>query len=97
MSKQIQVLKETELLGQQFTVYGTPEEPLFLAKDVAKIIDYSANNSSKLVGMVDDDEKVRNIVTTLGGPQEMWFLTEDGLYEVLMQSRNLLLNNSRKA
>ena len=33
------------------------------------------------------DEKVVNIVYTLGGVQSMWFLTEDGLYEVLMQSR----------
>lgn len=36
---------------------------------------------------VDDDEKgVRNVYTP-GGMQEAWFLTEDGLYEVLMQSR----------
>lgn len=35
---------------------------------------------------VDDDEKVRKIVPTLGGNQEMWLLTEDGIYEVLMQS-----------
>ena len=25
----------------------------------------------------DEDEKVKNIVRTLGGVQEMWFLTED--------------------
>lgn len=36
--------------------------------------------------IVDEDEKVRKITSTLGGKQEMWFLTEDGLYEVLMQS-----------
>ncbi len=30
----IQVLKQTELLGHQFTVYGTAENPLFLAKEV---------------------------------------------------------------
>lgn len=36
---------------------------------------------------VDDDEKgVRNVYTP-GGMQEAWCLTEDGLYEVLMQSR----------
>lgn len=36
-------------------------------------------------------------VNTLGGSQKNWFLTEDGIYEVLMQSRKpiviLLLNN----
>ena len=35
MDNKIQVLKDVELLGQQFKVYGTPEEPMFLAKDVA--------------------------------------------------------------
>ena len=36
--------------------------------------------------IVDEDEKVVNNVYTLGGNQKAWFLTEDGLYEVLMQS-----------
>lgn len=43
--------------------------------------------SSVMVNRVDKSERVVNIVHTLGGPQETWFLTEDGLYEVLMQSR----------
>ena len=83
----IQVLKQTELLGHQFTVYGTAENPLFLTKEVADIIEYSASNSSKLTNLVDRDEKVRNIITTPGGNQEVWLLTEDGLYEALFQSR----------
>lgn len=33
MKNEIQELTQTELLGQHFAVYGTPEEPLFLAKD----------------------------------------------------------------
>ena len=77
-------------------MYGSPEEPLFLAKDVATWIDYSKSNVSKLVDMVDTDEKVRNIVTTLGGNQEAWFLTEDGLYEVLMQSRKPIAKAFKK-
>lgn len=87
MANDIQVLNQTELLGQQFAVYGTPDEPLFLAKDVATWIEYDLSSVNKLVALVDDDEKVRNIVPTLGGNQEMWLLTENGLYEILMQSR----------
>lgn len=64
MSNQLQVLKQTELCGQQFTVYGTPEEPLFLAKDVATWIEYDASSVNKLVALVEDDEKVRNILPT---------------------------------
>ena len=40
-----------------------------------------------MIQNIDEDEKVVNNVHTLGGNQEAWFLTEDGLYEVLMQSR----------
>ena len=36
---------------------------------------------------VDEEEKGTNNVCTPGGVQECLFLTEDGLYEVLMQSR----------
>ena len=97
MSKEIKVLKQTELLGQQFAVYGTVEEPLFLAKDVAKWIGHA--NPSKMLEMVEDDEKTKifglipNLrkgykpceSTTYTGANYL-FLTENGVYEILMQS-----------
>lgn len=49
--------------------------------------------TDKMLGSVDSDEKVKIIVPAkiVGGVlqanTEYWFLTEDGLYEVLMQSR----------
>ncbi len=92
----LQVIEQREILGKQLTMYGDFEEPLFLAKEVANWIDYSESNVSKLVAMVDEEEKVRNIITTLGGNQEMWFLTEDGLYEVLMQSRKPIAKQFKK-
>lgn len=36
---------------------------------------------------VDDNEKLIQTLFVSGQNREMWFLTEDGLYEVLMQSR----------
>lgn len=63
----IQVLSETELLGHKFTVYGTAENPLFLAKEVAECIEYDQSSVNKLVNLVDDDEKVRNNLPTPGG------------------------------
>lgn len=97
MSKEIQVLKQTELLGRQFSVYGTAEEPLFLAKDVAAWIGHA--NTSKMLEMVDEEDKqkifcmIPNLTkgykpcesTTYTGANYL-FLTEDGVYEVLMQS-----------
>ena len=56
---------------------------MFLAKDVAEWIEYDISSINKMLNNVDENEKVRNNVPTLGGNQEMWFLTEDGLYEVL--------------
>ena len=84
-NNQIQVLKQTELCGRQFAVYGTAERPMFLAKEIASVIGHS--DVSTMMRAVDDDEKEANNVCTLGGSQTAWFLTEDGLYELLMQSR----------
>ena len=64
MAAQIQVLKQTELLGHQFTVYGTAENPMFLAREIAECIDYDKTSLNKLVASVDDDEKGRNIIPT---------------------------------
>lgn len=85
MKNEIQVLKQTELLGRRLTVYGTAQEPLFLAKDIAEWIEHS--NPAAMLNTVDEDEKGIRIVYTLGGDQKVNVLTEDGLYEVLMQSR----------
>ena len=83
-------------MGKQFRVYGTAEEPLFLAKDVAEWIEYDTSSVNKMITNVDDDEKVRKNVPTLGGIQESWFLTENGLYEVLMQSRKPIAKQFKK-
>ena len=83
--EEIALLKKCDFLEKTLSVYGTTVEPLFLAKEVAEWLEHS--DTHKLVANVDDDEKVRNIVPTLGGKQNCWFLTEQGLYEVLMQSR----------
>lgn len=96
MAAQIQVLKQTELLGHQFTVYGTAENPMFLAREIAECIDYDKTSLNKLVASVDDDEKGRNIIPPPGGNQQVWFLTEGGLYEVLMQSRKPIAKQFKK-
>ena len=88
------VINEQEVLGKQFKVYGTFEEPLFLAKDVAIWIENK--NVSQMLRTVDEDEKGIYNVYTPGGNQEMWFLTEDGLYEVLMQSRKPIAKAFKK-
>jgi anti-repressor protein len=81
----LQLIDQRELLGRDFKIYGDAENPLFLARDVAEWIEHS--NPAVMLQSIDEYEKVINNVYTLGGNQDMWFLTEDGLYEVLMLSR----------
>lgn len=93
---EMKVIASQEIFGKKFDIYGSIEEPWFLAKDVADWIDYSKTNISKMVDIADENEKGRKIVTTLGGNQELWFLTEDGMYEVLMQSRKPKAKEAKK-
>ena len=90
----MQVLKESELLGRQFKVYGSIAEPLFLAKDVAEIIQHS--DTGRMVNLVDDDEKLTRTLFVSGQNRQMWFLTEGGLYEVLFQSRLPIAKDFKK-
>ena len=95
MSKEkINTLGNYEILGHEFNIYGTYEEPLFLAKDVAEWIGHS--DVSMMLKKIDEDEKVTSIVCTLGGNQSAWFLTENGMYEVLMQSRKPIAKSFKK-
>lgn len=96
----LQIIEQRELLGQDFKIYGDFENPLFLAKDVAEWIDYSKRTDGsyqvgQMLKTIDDDEKI-STVNNLNGGREMWFLTEDGLYEVLMQSRKPIAKQFKK-
>lgn len=37
---ELQKITEQDVFGKRFTIYGTIENPLFLAKDVAEWIEY---------------------------------------------------------
>ena len=85
MGCDLNIIEQRQILDKEFAIYGDLAYPLFLAKDVAAWIEHS--DVSTMLRTVDENEKVTNNVCTLGGNQDMWFLTEDGLYEVLLQSR----------
>jgi anti-repressor protein len=104
--KEIKRIGVTEILGKEIEFYGSWEEPYFLAKSVAEWIEHS--NTSKMLNNVDEDEKVKAILPITNGytqdsshgglrnNTEMLFLTEDGLYEVLMQSRKPIAKPLKK-
>lgn len=88
------LLEEQRFLHKTIRVFGTVNNPLFLARDVAEWIEHK--DVTSMLRSVDEDEKVKiELKSTLrslsGGSLQAnttySFLTEDGLYEVLMLSR----------
>ena len=93
---ELQIINEQEVLGKHFAVYGTADEPLFVAKDVAEWIEYDLSSVNKMLDKIDEDEKLVGTLFRSGQNREAWFLTENGLYEVLMQSRKPLAKEFKK-
>ena len=99
-NKQLQIIEEREVLGKQLRIYGDFENPLFLAKDVAEWIEHS--NVTKMLNGIDKTEKIvikipsNNLLVGLQSNTEYTFLTEEGLYEVLMQSRKPIAKKFKK-
>lgn len=91
---EIKIIRDQEVLGKDFKVYGDIDEPLFLAKDVADMIEHS--DVSKMVKSIDEDEKLMRTLFLSGQSRDAWFLTEAGLYEILFQSRKPIAKAFKK-
>ena len=95
MAKQVETqdlmtVETVHILNSDFNMYGTIDKPIFLAQDIAEMIEYSLDKVDQMLANVDDDEKLTDTIYRSGQKREMWFLTENGLYELLMQSRKPL-------
>ncbi|MFR3569553.1 MAG: ORF6C domain-containing protein [Paraclostridium sordellii] len=90
------ILDKREILGKEVLTFGDIENPIFLAKDVAEWIGYDSSSVNKMLNTIDEDEKLIGKTFRLGQIREMWFLTEEGLYEVLMQSRKPIAKQFKK-
>ena len=75
----------TNDLHTEIVIKGTVTDPLFRASDVGVVLELS--NIRATIIDFDESEKVVSIVDTLGGAQQVTFLTEKGLYKVLFRSR----------
>ena len=87
----IKVIAEREVCGKQFRVWNTPEEPLFLAKDVAEWLGYEGGRVAyNMCRILNEDEKVKCTALLPRGNgyqrQTTLFLNEKGLYKVTMRS-----------
>ncbi len=88
---EIKIISKSTLFDKEVDVYGSIERPLFRANDVQEWL--GLTNVTKAVSRVDEDERV-NLKLSRGG--SMWFLTEDGVYELLMQSRKPIAKQFKK-
>lgn len=100
-SKNVTLLSKQQVLNREINVYGDFDNPLFLAKDVAEWIDYAKTSNgsydiSNMLKSVDDDEKMIRRLFVSSKNREVWMLTENGLYEVLMQSRKPIAKEFKK-
>lgn len=92
--EKLKIIQQQQILGKPLTLYGNFENPLFLAKEVAEWITHS--NVSMMLQAIDDDEKELHQIGTLNNAYSAWFLTEYGVYEVLMQSRKPIAKQFKK-
>ena len=95
---EIKLISQESLVIKQFqdfniTVYGTYEEPLFKAKDIGDLLGIQKIRNT--IENLDDQCKVMKVAHTGGGLQDQWFLTEDGIYEILCISRKPIAKQFR--
>jgi prophage antirepressor-like protein len=75
-------------------IFGDTENPLFVAKDIGKILDIKDTNS--VTRDFDNDQKGLHTVNTPGGEQRLTVLTEEGLYRLLFLSRKEIAKRFQK-
>lgn len=82
MSNDIQIFDNPQF-GSIRTA-GTPEQPLFCLADVCKSLDLRAADVKR---RLDKGVVSTHPLSTSGGMQAFSFITEDGLYDVILDSR----------
>lgn len=93
--KVLEVVAETKILDKNIKMYGSIEEPYFVARDVA---DWLGERDGYTVGRkVDNEDKDTQLLCTLGGIQKVTVFTEDGLYDACMLSRKKIAKPLKKA
>ncbi len=72
-------------LNIPISILGSYQEPLLRASDIGIVLGIA--NIRTTISEFDNTEKVVHTMDTLGGKQDVTFLTEKGLYQVLFTSR----------
>lgn len=76
-------------------VYGSLDEPLFRASDIANVVEYS-DNVWRMLQLCEEDEKLKLPIVVSGQTRQVSFVTEMGLYNIFAQSRKPLARMWRR-
>ena len=68
-------------------VFGSKDEPWFVAVDVLRALGVHAKNISRELKKLDFDEKGVVRLTTPGGQQEAWLISEPGFYKIALTAQ----------
>ena len=89
---EVKIINKSTFLDKEIDVWGSAERPLFRANDLMNWL--GIKNVTTLIERVDKEEVLKLNLSSRSG--ETWFLTEDGLYEVLMSSRKPIAKQFKK-
>lgn len=95
-------MKDTSIVGtikfgnRLLNVYSSLNDPIFKASEIADMIEYSDGNTWRMMEMCEYDEKLLLPVVVAGQKRTVSFVTENGLYNILSQSRKPLARKWRR-
>lgn len=91
MSKEIQIFNHPEFGGVH--VIGDADNPQFCLSDVCKTLDLTVKG---VMQRLNKEVISTYPLETAGGVQQMYFVNEDGLYDVILDSRKPEAKRFRK-
>lgn len=90
MNTRMTVVSKEHILGKEVSILGTLDEPLFRAKDVCNWL--GQTNTSQMIMYIPEEIREEHVkkIKVQNGATATWvnYLTEFGVYFVLMRSRN---------
>lgn len=85
MKRLKQIQRKLYRFENNFTVYGSWDNPYFVTKDIEQWLGYM-DIHSVLKDFVSEDEIIKSIVYYKGAYRQVLLVSEFGLYEILMRS-----------
>lgn len=77
---------KAEFYGHAFSIYGSWEEPLFVAGDVAEVLEYDSTSMNKMTRKISESEKLLGKIFRAGQNRMVTMFTEKGFYDLMMYS-----------